>query len=233
MVSLYTDEARHERYDKLRKQSERCEKIFSKVLLAVIVLSLTETVGNLVSGPMAWMLGADTASKGICVLFAAAAMVLSVAAVLSRSYLLIGAAIIADVLCCAAGWLTAFQIGAMNIIPLGIAMPSAFTWEKLKNEEGFPRFVIDYEEHEIRTKSQVSYIEHRAVEEGIRTEQEQLDPDAQMTDIMDAGSETQQLGAKLHSYHERSRRGVAEVMISEPHSGRMDEIEEQPGLEEL
>lgn len=233
MVSMYTDEARLKRYSVLHAKMEKCEFWFGKCLLISIVVSLAESVGNIFAKPVANLVQGKLVPNSISTLLVVLTMGFTVFAITQRNRKLILAALVAVVLCFCAGWYTQFQIGAIQIMPLSIALRYAFTWNMLENEEGFPRFQIDWEEHGNREKSQVSYIERRALESGARVEQEALDPNAQMTDIIDAPEEVQQLGAKLHNYHERSRNSDAAVQIAPHHNQTMDAIEDDPRLEEF
>lgn len=233
MVSLYTDEARLKRYEKLLKQREKCEYWFGKSLLFSGVIALAESVGNITAKPMTSMLRGQLEANGISTLIVVLVMAFCVFSIIRRDYRLMLAALTAAVLCLALGFYTLFQIGALQIIPLSISIRYGITWARLKTEEGFPRFQIDIEEHENRTKSQVSYIEQRALDAGVRFEQEALDPNAQMTDLFDSDEKTKLLGAKLHQYHDRSRKGVAEVVPAEKHDGTMDAVQETDIMEEL
>ena len=233
-VSIYTDEARLKRYEKLLRQKEKADQMFGKSLLFAVIIAVTESIGNVVAGPAAWMLGnAQAKFPGLSALAVVVTMAFAVFSIVRRERWLIFAAMAAVILCFAAGWFTFFQIGLIEIVPLGISLAASFTWHKLKSEEGFPRFQIDIEEHEVRTKSQVSYIEKRALDAGIRQEQAALDPHAQMTDLMDAGTAPQYLGAKLHNYHERCRNSDAVVQVKPRFGTEMETVEQKEQLEEI
>lgn len=226
MISLYTDEARLKRYDKLLKQKEKCDFWLGKCLLISLVTALTESVGNLLTKPMAGALRGKLVTNGWTPLIVTLVMGLCVFSIALRNYRLMLAALTGVVVCLTLGFYTTFQIGAIQILPLSIGLRYGIMWAKLKIEEGFPRFKIDIEEHEVRTKSQTGYIEQRALEAGVRQAQEALDPHAQMTDLMDSDAETQFLGAQLHRYHERSRRGIGAVILPEQHDEKMDKVKE-------
>lgn len=229
MVSLYTDKAREERYFRLRRRRKRCEKISGIAFAVTVVVGLTELAADLFSGLiLAGLTGQESKEvplPGILTLLPAAAMILAVVAVIRKNWLIAAADILFIIFLAMFGFLCKFYIGVLDIPPLGAMVYVGRVWERLKEQEGFPRFRIDYEETQNRERLQAGFIEHRAVEEGVREEQEELDPGAAMEDLMDAGKSKQQLGAKLQNYHNRYEGADAVIHAADKTTGVMNELE--------
>ena len=123
------------------------------------------------------------------------------------------------------------ELHGLSLLPLaalGAALAICVKWEMLKKEEGYPYFKIPLSEYEDRRKAQVSIIEHRAVEAGVRAAQDNLDTDRDMDDLLD--QTTDAVHAQLHSYHDRSRDADPVVRAAEAHDGTMTKLED---MEEL
>lgn len=226
MVSPYTDESREARYDMLRGKAERCDKLFGNCLKFSIVIGLCESACSLFSGPMGSVLSAGMVKlqSGGNSLISIAVMAFACIAIASRSWKLVIAALAAVIIAGVAGCFCMLQIGLIDIIFLSLAARASFTYANLREEEGFPRFRIDFEETEARTASQVRYIKKRALESGVREAQETLDPNAEMADLLDAGSDKQFLNAELSNYHDRFHGADAVVHEPELHDDSMEEL---------
>lgn len=209
MVSLYTDKAREERYFRLRRRKKLCDRILSIALLASILIGFAEIAGELLAPPLLKGLrgGLDTASLPMPSLhnvFPIASMILVPIAAQKRSWILAAIATPMILLSAVFGLLCKFLIGVLDLPLLAGIIYAGRIWEHLKEQEGFPRFRIDFEEYKQREENQNHYIEQRAIDEGVREEQDILETDAEMDDLTDSGAAPQRLGAKLQRYHERS-----------------------------
>lgn len=230
MVSLYTDKAREERYFRLRKRKKRSELIFGISLAASALFCLTEMAAELFSGPLLKGVSGGLTSQalsmpGLHTIFTAASMILAIVAVCRKSWILAAMDIPLVLICGVIGLYCPLMIGMYNLPVLAASVYAGRIWEKLKEQEGFPRFRIDFEEYKHHEEAQSQYIERRAVESGVREEQDLLDPNAEMDELFDDGV-LQRVGARLQKYHDRSLGGDAVIHPAEQPNGVMDELEE-------
>lgn len=236
VISIYTDKARLERYSVLLQKKSRCEKVFAVCLGIYAFIMAAELIGGVCSYGISMGLVLNEAAdiKGYHLLPNLLAFSLGLAGILFREWKLSLAGAAGILLVAAEAWLTKFQIGLFGFPLLLAAAAAGFQWAKLKKEEGFPRFQIDYEELQAREKSQVSYIQHRALEQGVRTEQQALDPQADMTDLT-AQPQPSALPAMLQGYHERGAGSDPVVAAPVPHFDRIQTIspEDVGGLDAL
>lgn len=219
MASLYTDEAREKRYERLRLQSELCERGF-KWLPRI-------TAGLLI---IAWfavfMIEKEVSSDGQIMMILAG--VLGCIGLLFRHWIPAGISVLAMLFVTFAFFGELHGLSLLPLAALGAALAICVKWAKLKKEEGYPYFKIPLSEYEDRRKAQVSIIEHRAVEAGVRAAQEHLNTDRDMDDLLD--QTTDAVHAQLHSYHDRSRDADPVVRAAEAHDGTMTKLED---MEEL
>lgn len=231
MVSMYTDKAREERYFRLRRRKKRCDRILSIAVAASILIGLTEISCELFAPYLLKGLrgGIETASlplPGLHSIFPIAGMILVPFAAQKRSWILAAIAVPVILLSAVLGLLCKFYIGLFDLPLLAGIIYAGRIWEHLKVQEGFPRFQIDFDEYKNRAEQQAHYIEHRAIEEGARAEQDMLDPNAEMDDLCGGAAQPQRLGAKLQKYHERSLGSDAVIRPVEAHGDAMTELEE-------
>ncbi|MBQ9907476.1 MAG: hypothetical protein IJM46_11980 [Oscillospiraceae bacterium] len=236
MVSIYTDKAREKRYFVLRKKKKTYETCFGICVGIYALIMITELIGGVASRGMAIGLGVNQIARIGRYHLAANFLVLAVGlcGILFRKWIpaAIGAAGL--IFLAAAGWMTPFCIGLIGLIPLCVTVWAGLGWSKLQQEEGFPRFQIDLEEYESQRKAQISFMQQRALRQGVRTAAQVLDPDAEMHDLAEqAGPDA--LPAMLQGYHARSAGSDPVVAVPVPHYDRMQTISEEEvgGLEEL
>ena len=236
MISIYTDEARRKRYaDNLRIKA-KCEKWFAISLGIYVLLMIAELCGGFFSRGMAIGLGVNNIAQigRYHLLPCFLALSAGLAGILLREWRLTAAAVIGVLLVTCAGWFNAFCIGTFTLLPLASATAAGIKWAKLRKEEGFPRFQIDWAEYETREKSQTGYVQQRALEQGVRTEPQPLDPHAGMRDLTEK-PETEALPAVLQGYHDRGIGSDPVVQAPVSHYDRMATIkpEDVGGLEQL
>lgn len=220
MATIYTDEVRNARYDICRKKAKRCEKIFDITMWAMIFIAFTEILPQFAKG---FLYGAfiGELEPFFAMLAVAAIIVFGIYAEFRRDpRFLLGALLASGTV----GPVFYMLFGHLTPIVLLVATIASFQWRKLSQEEGFPEFIITFAEHSSQQTKQVSRAQHRAVNEGVRTEQKELNAHADMSDLLDEGAE--QLPAELKNYHERSRSAEAVVQLQTPHGDRMDEIDD-------
>ncbi len=219
MASLYTDEAREKRYEGLRIQSELCERGFKWLPRITAGLLLTAWLA-------VFLINREISSDGqIMMLLAVVPGGIGVAC---RHWLPTGISVLAMLF---VTFIFFEELNGFSLLPLAalsVTLMLCIKWEKLKKEEGFPHFKIPLSEYEDRRKAQVSYIEHRAVEAGVRAAQDHLNPGRDMDDLLD--QQTNAVHAQLHGYHDRSRNSDPVVRAAETHDGSMTGLE---GMEEL
>lgn len=229
MISIYSDRVREERYFQLRRKKKRYETCFAICLAAYAFLMLTELIGGSCSRMIAIGIHVNQYAKlpPYHLLPNLAVMGVGLAGIVLRKWIPALIGIVGILLVTFAGWMTAFYLGTAGIIPLAVSAFVSLKWADLAEEEGFPRFQIDFEEYEEAQKSQVSFIQHRALAQGVRTEQQPLDPNAQMTDLANA-SDTEALPSMLQAYHDRSHGSDPLVHPAEAPYSRMKDA---PGFE--
>ena len=233
MVSVYSDKVREERYFQLRRKKKQCETCLAFCLAAFALIMFAELVGGACSYSMAVGLHVNAIAKlqRYHLLPNLAVFAVGLSGILFRKWLpaLIGA--VGILLVTFAGWMTPICIGTFGLIPLGFTVAAGLQWASLKKEEGFPRFQIDFEEYEVNRKAQTNFVQQRALQQGVRTAQQPLDPDAQMTDIANA-SEIQALPSTLWGYHDRGAGSDPLVHPAQPAFDRMKPVSpDAPGFE--
>lgn len=231
MANIYTDESRLARYSVMIKRRNRYERIFGVCMWAMIICAGTEIIPHLFNG-LLYGLFIGELQAFFVMLGVAAFFAFAIYALVKRSFWFILPAFVLCLTIMDGGMFYLFGnfVAPLSLIVSGIV---SLLWAKLSQEEGFPRFEISYAEEQGRKKVQERRSEYRAQQAGIRTEQEQLDVNAEMTDLLDADSEVVRMPAKLNNYHERYRNADAVVRAAEAHDGTMTELAEQPDPEEM
>ena len=236
LISIYTDEAREKRYFVLRRKKKTYETCFGICVGIYALIMISELIGGVASRGMAIGLGVNQIARIDRYHLVPNFLVLAVGlcGILFRKWIpaVIGAA---GLICLAAAELmTPLYIGLFGVIPLGVTVWAGMGWSALKKEEGFPRFQIDLEEYEAQRKAQVSFMQQRALRQGVRTAQQALDPDAEMHDLAEeAGPDA--LPAMLQGYHARGAGSDPVVQVPVPQFDRMQTLspEDVGGLDEL
>lgn len=233
MTSIYTDEVREQRYFACRKRKKQCEIIFGICIGIYLLLVFAEVVGGGFAPGMAVGLGVNSIAKlqpyhllPNLLVFAAGFY-----GIAGRNWVFSLAAAVGVTLLTFAGWFCAFYIGTMTLLPLGCSIYAGLKWSKLKGEEGFPLFRIDFTEQETREKSQISFMQQRALAAGVRTEQQVLDPHAHMNAVEEKAA-PDALPAMLQNYHNRGAGSDPLVHAAEPSFDRMQPLNpDAPGFE--
>lgn len=218
MASIYTDESREARYDKLRKKRDRCEKVFSVCMWLSLFIGITTfgigTVYGLISGVFLGEM-----MPLIISLFASASCALAIYAVYAKNWKLTLAALLITAV------LIPLQVSevvcAVVLIPVLIAN---VLWERLSKEEGFPEFRITQQEFDERRKSMERQTKKRALALGVRVAA--TDQSSEMGDLLDAGSDTPIMPGDLHAYHERGRQTSVVETAPVLQQGNMDSLED-------
>ena len=221
MASLYTDQERRERYEKLRSQRRRCEKIRDILMIALIGTSL------LMLGVSGWgdglsLIDASSASHTSMSIVPFAVTPLMTAVCIYALYVkdlrLTVCAMVISLLT------AAFSLNANILMPLlmGVASVVDRKWLTLSQEEGFPLFEIPFSEETERKVKASQITRNRALAAGIRTAS--TERNSEMSDLLDAGSDTELLSAELSGYYERSTDAVAEIVPAEQHDGGTKEL---------
>ena len=233
MTSIYTDKVREQRYFACRKCKKQCEIIFGICIGLYLLLVFAELMGGFFAPGLAVGLGVNGIAQmqHYHLLINFAVFAVGFYGIASRNWVFMLAAAVGVALITFAGWYCAFYIGTMTLLPLGCSVFAGLKWSKLKGEEGFPLFQIDFSEQETRTKSQVSFMQQRALAEGVRTEQQALDPHAHMNAVEEKAA-PDALPAMLQNYHNRGAGSDPIVHAAEPAFDRMKQLNpDAPGFE--
>ena len=230
MANILTDESRLARYSVMRKRKKWIEIVFDISMWAMLLAALTEIIPQFFSGVLRGIF------LGELMPFAAflavlAGMAFFIYAIFRRDFRFLIPALVLSLLFDVAGVFAG--LGALLApLALTVSLVDSFFWLALQHEEGFPQFEISIAEEQEKKAVQEKRTEYRTLQAQVREAQEQLNPNAEMTDLLDAGIEPEHMPAHLSNYHERYRNADAVVRPQQVHGDRMDEVSESEHSDE-
>ena len=222
MASIYTDDARLVRYEKMRKRKDILEKIRGACMIIALLLAIDEAVPTLldsVVGGLAMLRGLDSFFVSIIAVLTAAAAIF---AIYKRNWIISIVVLAVVGLMCSIGVLHFW--GFFLIAPLFVSLICDFFWAKLSQEEGFPQFRLEIGRHEATEKAWDYTARKNALESGARVAATGSESDRDMHDLLDESAEV--INAGLTGYQARSEGADPLVHKGEKHSDIMDTLEE-------
>ncbi len=199
MASLYTDEAREERYFKLRAKKKRLERILDWMMWIVLAAAALTIIPDFASAFLNGVFLGDLHAL-FELLVDVAVYGFAIYAIYRKSAKLTGIAVAVVLL---GAVLTGSPLSLVGMIPLLLLLYVDVQWGKLEKEEGFPHFDITYAEREERQRTAEERARNRAIQAGARVAATEQSSD--MGDLLDAGHDTMVIAPTLRGYHDRSR----------------------------
>ena len=219
MASIYTEDSRLVRYEKLRKRKSVLETVLGIAMLLALLLAAGEVVPSLLES----ILGSLTLLREFSTFFLSLAAVACMAGVIFAIYKKDWriTLIVYAVTCILIGCGAIRYWGSFQPAPLTVALICDLFWAPLTKEEGFPQFRLEVDRHTATEKAWDFTAKKRALETGARTE---ATGETDMRDLLVEGPDS--LGADLTGYQERSMNADPLTKAAEAHSEVMDTLEE-------
>ncbi len=225
MASIYTDEARRERYDRLRAKKKRLDKCLDIVMWLALIGAFIGVVSGFMSGVLngvlygnlkpffIWLL--DTGIYGVMIWAIYAKNI-------KLTLIAMGIVALSSIAVIAGGEI---PDGLVLLIPVLIV---DIQWDKLSKEEGFPLFDISFREYEDRERHQTEIARNRALAAGVRVATAEGDG-ADMGDILDAGFDKPVIAERIGTNMGRYAGSVQDAVPQREFTpGVMDELILEP-----
>ena len=221
MSSIYTDDSRLVRYEKLRKKKKILEWILDAAMLIALLLAAGEVVPNLLESVLGSLTSLRDMGTVVLALAAVACMAAAIYAIYKKNCVITLAVLVLTAALIGTGAVRYW--GILQPLPLGTALICHFLWIPLTKEEGYPQFQLEVNRHQATEQAWDFSSRQRAVETGARTAPAAED-DKDMRDLLSEGADV--LNAELHGYRERSQGADPLVHAAEQHDSAMDSLEE-------
>lgn len=219
MASLYTDEAREERYFRLRAKKKRLDGLLDITMWITLACAAIVIIPGAMSAFLNGVFLGDMRTL-LEFLMSVAVCGFTVYAIYCKNFRHVIIAMIGVAL-------LTMLAGAMSLIvmiPLIIAAVVSWEWGKLEKEEGFPHFDITYAEREERERTAESRARNRAIQAGARISS--VGQSSDMGDLLDAGHDTMVLAPTLRGQHDRYLGSTQQNTAPQPvNQGIMDSLE--------
>lgn len=233
MTSIYTDEARQARYDRLRAKKRRLDKCLDVLMWITLIGGFITLLSGFMTGVLGGVLYGDLKAFFEWLLNVAVFGV-TVWAIYAKN---VRFTLIAMIVSAVAAFLELATASGFvyALIPLILTLIVDIQWEKLSKEEGFPLFEISIREYETREKHQLEIARNRALNAGVRVATAEGDG-ADMGDILDAGFDKPVIAERIGVNPGRFEGSVQGAVVQQGFTpGEMDSIALAPldaGLEQ-
>ena len=202
MASLYTDEAREERYFRLRAKKKRLDRVLDILMWLTLLCAAVSIIPGFAAAFLNGVFLGDLHAL-LDFVWSVAVYALAIYAIYCKNPKYAFCAIVGIVA-------ISILFDAFSVIGLITLLPVLWVdkeWAKLEKEEGFPLFDMSYAEREERTRTAEERARNRALQAGARVASSGQTSD--MGDLLDAGHDTMVIAPALHGQHDRYRGSVA------------------------
>lgn len=204
MASIFTDDERRVRYERLRKKKRMLD--IMRVICFWGILVITLLALSSANSTIAGIVGMILAGLGM------------IAAYLRDARIAAGLIPVSIVAACLTGALPL----TLPVLLDGLCIYFSTAWSKLSQEDGFPDFRISLSEYKQREELRGRSADERAVETGVRVAE--IQTDSGMHDLLDAGRDAPAVAGKLQAYRERGQ-------FAQPYETEQEDI--LPEMKEL